>query len=188
MDPAEGSETQGRGRPEGTGRHSRGRASGRTGYNANISHGSHVTQQAQQAILRGLESQHANILVSRISHGIPEEHEGSGTAQTRDSGAYISLRVRGLKESKAASNQDGGLKDLLNFLERKASGSDTEPRKVRIKKVCLFVTIAGFPEVLCRRLVSTLAPKPARTNSANWSTRSRDLRPKSRLKCLANIK
>lgn len=31
------------------------------------------------------------------------------------------LKIRGLKDSKAANNPDGGLRSLLDFLERKAS-------------------------------------------------------------------
>lgn len=46
------------------------------------------------------------------------------------------LRVHGLKDSKAASNKDGGLSDLLSFLERKASALTTRKRRIKIKKVC----------------------------------------------------
>ncbi|RDA85191.1 hypothetical protein CP532_2369 [Ophiocordyceps camponoti-leonardi (nom. inval.)] len=46
------------------------------------------------------------------------------------------LRVHGLKQSKAATNQDGGLGDLVSFLERKASGFTTgrSQRHIMIKK------------------------------------------------------
>ncbi|KAL7954404.1 hypothetical protein V8C34DRAFT_294407 [Trichoderma compactum] len=45
------------------------------------------------------------------------------------------LRVRGLKQSKAASNSDGGLSDLLSFLERKASSLGTgRKRHITIRK------------------------------------------------------
>ncbi len=48
------------------------------------------------------------------------------------------LSVVGLKRSKAAANTDGGVTDLLAFLERKATGNDpTGPEPVRIRKVCL---------------------------------------------------
>ena len=46
------------------------------------------------------------------------------------------LRVRGLRQSKAASNPDGGLKDLIGFLERKAAFHHNR-RAVTIKKVSL---------------------------------------------------
>jgi nuclear RNA export factor len=187
MDPADGSEVPGRGRPEGTVRHSHGRTV-RAGHKLTTLYGSHASQQTQQGILRGLESQYANILDTRITHGILGDREAGMKPQTRDIGANICLRVRGLKESKVASNPDGGLKDLLNFLERKASGLDAEPRRaVRIKKVCLFITTGGFSEALFRHLCSTLAPRPAMTNLAYISIRTRNPRPKSRLNCPANI-
>ncbi|KAH0493965.1 hypothetical protein TgHK011_000604 [Trichoderma gracile] len=45
------------------------------------------------------------------------------------------LRVRGLKQSKAASNSDGGLSDLLSFMERKASSLQSgRKRQVTIRK------------------------------------------------------
>ncbi|GAP85936.1 putative mRNA export factor mex67 [Rosellinia necatrix] len=46
----------------------------------------------------------------------------------------VTLRVEGLKRSKAASNEDGGLRDLLIFLERKAQSIDHISRPIRIKK------------------------------------------------------
>ena len=46
------------------------------------------------------------------------------------------LKVTGLKKSRAASNPDGGLKDLLAFIERKAPSAAKISRPVRIKKVC----------------------------------------------------
>lgn len=42
------------------------------------------------------------------------------------------LRVKGLRESKAATNPDGGREALLNFLEKKAS---FRTRPVAIEKV-----------------------------------------------------
>lgn len=48
------------------------------------------------------------------------------------------LRIHGLKESKAATNEGGGLPDLIAFLERKATAlSTTRPKRhITIKKVC----------------------------------------------------
>jgi nuclear RNA export factor len=103
------------------------------------------TLQSQQAIIRGLESQQANALESRISQGTSIEHSGPVRKDWRRHPPTppVSLRVRGLKESKAASNHDGGLKDLLSFLERKANGQDVESHQmVRIKKVCLIIKVA----------------------------------------------
>lgn len=70
---------------------------------------------------------------------------------TRGRGGQIEgltwLRVRGLKQSKAASNSDGGLSDLLSFLERKASSLGTgRKRHITIRKVSQSLTIkAGVP-------------------------------------------
>lgn len=74
----------------------------------------------QEAIVRGIRSQQANVLESR-------------NIKARG----ITLRIEGLASSKAASNSDGGLENLLSFLERKASGLDSAAsRTVKIKKVC----------------------------------------------------
>lgn len=52
--------------------------------------------------------------------------------------------IRGFQNSKAASNPDGGIKDLIAFLERKASAPDASARDlVRIKKVCLTLCFPG---------------------------------------------
>lgn len=45
------------------------------------------------------------------------------------------LDVRGLADSKAASNPGGGVKDLLSFLERKATGLTQRAPPVVIKQV-----------------------------------------------------
>jgi nuclear RNA export factor len=46
------------------------------------------------------------------------------------------LTVVGLKSSKAVANPDGGVKSLLQFLERKATQLKGGSRPVTIKKVC----------------------------------------------------
>jgi nuclear RNA export factor len=147
MDPVGSSDISGAGRGYSEGnRSSGGRATARGGQIAGTSRGNFSTQQAQQAIIRGLESQQANVLESRISHGTFSAHVvGSSKGARRHVDRSLpQLRIRGLRDSKAASNPDGGVKDLLNFLERKASSLDTENRKgVRIQKVCFIVKIAG---------------------------------------------
>lgn len=165
MEPGGCNETADRGRAEGPSGHLRGK-SGRAGFNSGASYGSHAVQQAKQANFRGLESPYT--LESCISYGVLGEPEFNARAQMHDPAVTTSFRVQGLKDSKVASNPDGGLKDLLNFLERRASGSNTGPQMVRIMKVCLFVTIAGFPEVICRRLGSILASILTSTHSANY--------------------
>lgn len=72
-----------------------------------------------RAVARGLNTPHKNI---HNVHSTP---------------SYSQLKVTGLSQSKAATNADGGLDALINFLERKAAGLDSKSnRKVRIKKVC----------------------------------------------------
>jgi nuclear RNA export factor len=74
-------------------------------------------------------------LASRISGAGSSRQQRSRAAQ---SGPLSYLRVRGLAQSKAARNPDGGLGDLLSFLERKASALTPEQQKrsVIIIKVC----------------------------------------------------
>lgn len=68
-----------------------------------------------QAILRGMgsQSQQANVLVT--------------------------LWIKGLKGSKAASNSDQGISSLVTFLERKATTMESKSKRtVRVKKVCFY--------------------------------------------------
>lgn len=122
MDAAAGDmQRLGRGRGEGNGPPSKPLAGGRANGGPSRG-GSQGTHRAQQAILRGIKSDQANILESRITK--------VGTT----------LRVDGLSTSKAASNPDGGLEALLGFLERKAAAMDSKSnRLVKIKKVCLLI-------------------------------------------------
>lgn len=143
MNAAGGTETKpsGKGRPEGN--RLRGRGSGRVSSGSGSSRGNLSSSLAQQAIIRGLGSQQANVLESRISH--ISRGDGGGKGRRREAGpSDLQLRVTGMKQSKASSNPDGGLKDLLAFLERKASGLESAPRRgVRVKKVCFTIRIAG---------------------------------------------
>jgi nuclear RNA export factor len=84
--------------------------------------GNNLNGRQAQAIIRGIAGPQANVLESRITTG--------GTT----------LKVDGLKASKAASNADGGLESLLGFLERKSAGLDAASnRAIKIKKVCLLI-------------------------------------------------
>ncbi|TQS32825.1 hypothetical protein Golomagni_06848, partial [Golovinomyces magnicellulatus] len=98
----------------------------------------------------------AATLASRIS---------SSNTRTRARGAGLTyLRVKGLKESKAVANQDGGLKDLINFLERKASSFTTgrPKRQVMIKKVCKDIDqFPGYPDFQQRAPINQLIPTHA---------------------------
>lgn len=54
-------------------------------------------------------------------------------------GGLTEITVHGLSQSKAASNIGGGIKELLNFLQRKASGAHAKPHEMlRIKKVRVY--------------------------------------------------
>jgi nuclear RNA export factor len=158
MEPVGDNEVEGmpRGRAE-SGR-MRARASGLAGHAAGTSRGGFSTQQAQQAIIRGLGLQQANILESSMGqYPLPEHGYNRGTSRRSDQESFQAyLRVHGLKESKAASNPDGGVKDLLGFLERKANGVGSEARSgVRIKKVCLS-SMAVIVSVSCDPPLVTL--------------------------------
>lgn len=130
MGVSEGSDARpnGKGRPLGS-RLAQSRKSGRGLSQGGPVRNTLASSQAQQAILRGL--------------GLPDSGMNTGA---RNDGSIRRCRhdtdsqelvVRGLKDSKIATNRDGGLKDLLAFLERKSSGLEAAPRKgVKIKKVC----------------------------------------------------
>jgi nuclear RNA export factor len=65
-----------------------------------------------------------------------------GRRSGRNSGTRT-LKVEGLKQSSAASNEGGGLKELITFLERKAgSVGHVEDRVIKIKKVSVYYDIS----------------------------------------------
>lgn len=114
MEGGRGRSEGGRGRPDG------GRARG-AGRGRGSTRGPVVTAKTQQAILRGIGSEQVNV---RHSRG-----PTNGT-----------IKVDGLRASKAANNTDGGMESLLGFLERKAAGLDAKSNRViKIKKVCLLI-------------------------------------------------
>ncbi|OAA48697.1 mRNA export factor mex67 [Metarhizium rileyi] len=87
---------------------------------------------ATQTVLKHLQGKSGSSLTSRVSAA-----SSGRTTRTRGKGANLHfLRIHGLKQSKAATNQDGGLSDLLAFLERKASSFTTgnQTRQIMIKK------------------------------------------------------
>lgn len=58
---------------------------------------------------------------------------------SRDRGGLEQLSVRGWRQSKAASNPDGGIESLISFLEKKGTPADPSAAanlRVRITKVC----------------------------------------------------
>lgn len=81
-----------------------------------------------EALVRHLNGN--NSLASRAS--MPSKR---GQQKTQPGLAWLS--VKGLKDSKAASNPGGGVKDLIQFLERKATtmASRSSTRPIAIKQV-----------------------------------------------------
>lgn len=66
----------------------------------------------------------------------------SGPARNNlPSGGLDQIVIRGLQQSKAAANADGGLEALITWLERKATSPQGE--MVKVKKVCLTSQSAG---------------------------------------------
>ncbi|KAI9784176.1 MAG: nuclear mRNA export, poly(A)+RNA binding protein [Geoglossum umbratile] len=89
----------------------------------------------QQAILRGMARGDARVRNPGGGFGTTSGFNVAAGREKGWGGEYDEIRVRGLQESKAASNRDGGVSDLLAFLERKANGPDTKPGDaVRIRK------------------------------------------------------
>jgi nuclear RNA export factor len=99
----------------------------------------------QKAIIRGLGSEDAMARGLRQGPRFARQL-GKHLGRDRDSPAkgLAQLIVRGFKDSKAASNPDGGIKDLLAFLERKASADTSARETVKIKKVCLTLCSSGL--------------------------------------------
>ena len=94
----------------------------------------------QKAIARGLSSGNAILRDQKGGvrlGGVLSDAAGDRRNRHLTKG-LDQIIVRGWTESKAASNVGGGIKELLAFLERKATPANTpESEIVRIKKVCL---------------------------------------------------
>jgi nuclear RNA export factor len=83
----------------------------------------------------------AQQVIERVMNGSRSAMASQVTTRTRgsrnvDTEPLVTLMVEGLKSSKAASNEGGGLRELLTFLERKAQTVSGNTRTIRIKKVC----------------------------------------------------
>ncbi|TRX96737.1 hypothetical protein FHL15_002403 [Xylaria flabelliformis] len=77
----------------------------------------------------------AQQIIQRVINGDASQVSSRTRAGRRaDSVPLVVLKVEGLKASKAASNEGGGLKELLTFLERKAQSIGQIQRHIRIKK------------------------------------------------------
>lgn len=103
------------------------------------------TTRAQQMVAKVIGSG-AGSLAARISAGIDTSSRHRRSDRAINAADIKTLRVEGLTGSSAADNEGGGLKELVNFLERKASSvGKVGNRTVRIKKVC--VCIKSNPRV-----------------------------------------
>ena len=92
------------------------------------------TSNIQKTILRSMGSDEP---VSRGPRSSLKSVRGMGRTQNTR-GGLDQMTIRGLKQSKAAGNPDGGVSDLIGFLERKATHPDAPASEaVKIKKVCL---------------------------------------------------
>lgn len=85
----------------------------------------------QKAVLRGMVSNDASSRGTRASARLSRRRE---TGDEKEDGLE-SLRIWGLKNSKAVSNMDGGVSDLVAFIERKTNHPNSS--MVKIKQVCL---------------------------------------------------
>ncbi|KAI1172509.1 hypothetical protein F4777DRAFT_590474 [Nemania sp. FL0916] len=92
----------------------------------------------------------AQQIIQRVMNGDASQVSSRTRGNLRASLApSVTLKVEGLKASKAASNEGGGVKDLLMFLERKAQGIEQLQRHIRIRKSLLrgdFVYIMASKE------------------------------------------
>ena len=94
-----------------------------------------MAPEAMQKIIKGINSGEAVIRgrgENRFRAGVPPKEPRADRKQSTP--AWDQISVRGWTESKAASNPGGGVKELIEFLQRKAS---IPAAPVRIKKVCL---------------------------------------------------
>ncbi|PKS07922.1 hypothetical protein jhhlp_006532 [Lomentospora prolificans] len=85
-----------------------------------------------------MPSKQAEIIARHLNGGgaLASRISNVSTRSQRTPTTLVWLKVKGLKESKAASNPGGGVKDLLHFLERKATSlaNRTNNRPVAIKQ------------------------------------------------------
>lgn len=111
-----------------------GAARRKAGADAAASKGRPTTRAAQ----RIKPSKVAQNMAKHLTNGQSGDLASRVKGAIKGKGALTYLRVHGMKQSKAANNPDGGLKDLLSFLERKSTSliEGRRTRQVVIKKVC----------------------------------------------------
>lgn len=98
-------------------------------------------------------------LHSRISQGIDPSSRHTRSSRPINGTNNKTLIVEGLQHSRARDNEGGGLKELLIFLERKATTAGKLNHSVRIKKVCVYpkskqIVSGGSGGVTKQRIIS----------------------------------
>ncbi|KAI0175712.1 NTF2-like protein [Hypoxylon sp. FL1284] len=100
---------------------------------ANGSRAPRPTAKAQQIIQRVIGGTSGNVS-TRLANGMAGGGRAPKGGRQVNGANTMTLKVEGLMSSKAAQNEGGGLKELLNFLERKAQSIAKTTRPIRIKK------------------------------------------------------
>ncbi|KAI0432154.1 hypothetical protein F5Y09DRAFT_329856 [Xylaria sp. FL1042] len=91
----------------------------------------------------------AQEIIQRVINGDTSQISARRAGRRTDAVPSVTLKVEGLKASKAASNEGGGLKELLTFIERKSQSVGQITRHIRIKKSLMrgdFVYITASKE------------------------------------------
>lgn len=155
---------------------------GRGGVRNGIPNGGISSATSQKAILRGMAAGAANVRGPRKGFNFSKIlREAAQQENGQDRGAGLQqISVTGWRRSKAASNPDGGVSDLLAFLERKATASDTRAGKgAKIVKVCFTLHVASHKPPSNFGLRSALVP--------SQSSRTTKGKPKSPLSRLGDL-
>ena len=105
-----------------------------TRTNATSSRPSRPTTKASHMVAKVIQGGTGS-LHSRISQGIDPSSRHTRSSRPINGTNTKTLIVEGLQHSKAKDNEGGGLKELLIFLERKATTAGKLSHSVRIKKV-----------------------------------------------------
>lgn len=147
------------------------------------------TSAIQKTILRSMGSDEPLSKGPRSSlRGVRGRDRGRDrTHDTRD--PLDRITVTGLKQSKAAGNPDGGVSDLIGFLERKATNPGAPAREaVKIKKVCLTLQSTRQQRHLISKLSGLLSfqAKLSKRRPRYYATAPGRLAT-SRFICLANV-
>ncbi|KAK6864640.1 hypothetical protein PG990_005918 [Apiospora arundinis] len=104
-----------------------------TRTNASSSRPSRPTSKASHMVAKVIQGGTGS-LHSRISQGIDPSSRHTRSSRPINGTNNKTLIVEGLQHSKAKDNEGGGLKELLIFLERKATTAGKLSHSVRIKK------------------------------------------------------